>query len=94
MAAVDAEEEEMVHNGEVLPILSASAKNMKIDRLLNAPLPTYDSSVPALIFGPKLRFGCVGGSPVFNSEQHRPAPLLHSPKAALAPCVVDGIRTA
>ena len=56
MAAVDAEEEEMVHNGEVLPILSASAKNMKIDRLLNAPLPTYDSSVPGSYLWTKIAF--------------------------------------
>ena len=46
MATIVTEEEEMMHNGEALPILSASAKNMQIDKLLAAPLPTYTSSVP------------------------------------------------
>jgi len=46
MATIVTEEEEMVHNGEHLPILSASAKRMRIDKLLAAPLPTYTGSVP------------------------------------------------
>ena len=32
MATIVTEEEEMMHNGEALPILSASAKNMKIEK--------------------------------------------------------------
>ena len=62
MAKIVTDEEEMVHNGEALPILSASAKKMNIDKLLNTPLPTYDSSVPGSISGPKLPSGCVAVS--------------------------------
>lgn len=39
MATIVTEDEEMIHNGEALPVLSASAKKMRIDKLLNAPLP-------------------------------------------------------
>lgn len=56
MATIDTEEEEMIHNGEALPILSASAKKMNIDKLLNAPLPTYDSSVPGSFLWTKIAF--------------------------------------
>ena len=56
MAKIVTEEEEMVHNGEALPILSASAKKMNIDKLLNAPLPTYDSSVPGSYLWTKIAF--------------------------------------
>ena len=56
MAEKIAAEEEMVHNGEPLPVLSASAKKMKIDKLLNAPLPTYDSSVPGSFLWTKIAF--------------------------------------
>ena len=56
MATIVTEEEEMVHNGEVLPVLSASAKNMKINKLLNAPLPTYESSVPGSYLWTKIAF--------------------------------------
>jgi len=56
MATIITEEDEMVHNGEALPILSASAKKMKIDKLLNAPLPTYSASVPGSYFWTKVAF--------------------------------------
>ena len=56
MAKIITEQEEMDHNGEALPILSASAKRMKIDKLLNAPLPTYDSSVPGSFLWTKIAF--------------------------------------
>ena len=56
MARSPTEEEEMLHNGEALPVLSASAKKMKIDKLLNAPLPTYDSSVPGSYLWTKVAF--------------------------------------
>ena len=46
----------MTHNGEELPVLSASAKKMKIDKLLAAPLPTYDSSVPGSYLWTKIAF--------------------------------------
>ena len=46
MATIVTDEEQMEHNGEALPILSASAKKMRIDKLLATPLPTYTSSVP------------------------------------------------
>ncbi len=56
MATIITEEDEMMHNGEALPILSASAKNMKIEKLLTAPLPTYDSSVPGSFLWTKVAF--------------------------------------
>jgi 1-acyl-sn-glycerol-3-phosphate acyltransferase len=56
MATIVAEEEEMMHNGEALPVLSASAKKMRIDKLLAAPLPTYTSSVPGSYVWTKLAF--------------------------------------
>ena len=56
MATIVTEEEEMMHNGEALPILSASAKNMKIGKLLAAPLPTYDSAVPGSYLWTKVAF--------------------------------------
>ncbi len=56
MATIVTEEEEMMHNGEALPILSASAKNMKIEKLLATPLPTYDTSVPGSYLWTKIAF--------------------------------------
>ncbi len=56
MATIVTEQDEMVHNGEELPILSASAKRMKIDKLLATPLPTYDGSVPGSYLWTKLAF--------------------------------------
>ena len=49
-------EEEAVHNGEVLPILSASAKKMRIDKLLATPLPTYTNSIPGSYLWTKVAF--------------------------------------
>ncbi|MDP6199185.1 MAG: 1-acyl-sn-glycerol-3-phosphate acyltransferase [Candidatus Poseidonia sp.] len=56
MATIVTEEDEMMHNGEALPILSASAKKMRIDKLLAAPLPTYTSSVPGSFFWTNVAF--------------------------------------
>ena len=56
MATIVTEEEEMMHNGEALPILSASAKKMKIGKLLSTPLPTYDSAVPGSYLWTKIAF--------------------------------------
>ena len=56
MATITTDEDEMTHNGEELPILSASAKKMKIDKLLAAPLPTYDSAVPGSYLWTKIAF--------------------------------------
>ena len=56
MATIVTEDEEMVHNGEALPVLSASAKKMRIDKLLAAPLPTYTSSVPGSYVWTKVAF--------------------------------------
>ena len=56
MATIVTEEEEMIHNGEALPILSASAKKMRIDKLLATPLPTYTSSVPGSYLWTKIAF--------------------------------------
>ena len=38
------------HRGEVLPYLSKSAKNMKMDMLLETPLPTYEGETPGSYF--------------------------------------------
>lgn len=56
MATIVTDEEVMVHNGEELPVLSASAKKMRIDKLLAAPLPTYTSSVPGSYLWTKVAF--------------------------------------
>ncbi len=56
MATIVTEEEELVHNGETLPILSSSAKNMRMDKLLATPLPTYDSTIPGSYFWTKVAF--------------------------------------
>ena len=56
MATIVTEEEEMMHKGEALPILSASAKKMRIDKLLAAPLPRYTSSIPGSWLWTKVAF--------------------------------------
>ncbi len=56
MATIVTEEDEMMHNGETLPVLSASAKKMRIDKLLATPLPTYTSSVPGSYLWTKVAF--------------------------------------
>ena len=42
------------HRGEELPYLSKSAKNMKMDMLLNTPLPTYEGKTPGSYFWTRL----------------------------------------
>ena len=42
------------HRGEVLPYLSKSAKNMKMDMLLDTPLPTYEGKTPGSYFWTKV----------------------------------------
>ena len=42
--------EYLITDGEVLPYLSKSAKNMKMDMLLETPLPTYEGETPGLTF--------------------------------------------
>jgi len=49
-------EDHVVHNGEVLPVLSASAKRMKMMKLLDVPLPTYDTKVPGSLFWTRTAF--------------------------------------
>jgi len=56
MATIVTEQEELEHNGEVLPVLSASAKKMRIDKLLATPLPTPTSSVPGSYLWTKIAF--------------------------------------
>ena len=34
------------HHGEELPVLSKSAKNMKMDKLLSTPMPSFDGQIP------------------------------------------------
>jgi len=38
------------HHGEDLPTLSKSAKKMRMDRLLSAPMPSFDRKVPGSFF--------------------------------------------
>ena len=56
MATIVTEHEELEHNGEALPVLSASAKKMRIDKLLATPLPTATSSVPGSYLWTKIAF--------------------------------------
>jgi hypothetical protein len=34
------------HRGETLPYLSKSAKNMKMDKLLTTPMPSFEGETP------------------------------------------------
>jgi 1-acyl-sn-glycerol-3-phosphate acyltransferase len=56
MSDVDLDTEVVVHNGEVLPILSSSAKKMNMEKLLRAPLPVFDKSTPGSPFWTWLGF--------------------------------------
>ena len=38
------------HHGDLLPELSASASKMKYEKLVNAPLPTFDKDYPGSPF--------------------------------------------
>ena len=44
------------HHGELLPELSKSATNMKYDKLVNAPLPTFDKNYPGSPFFTELGY--------------------------------------
>ena len=44
------------HRGEALPVLSKSSANMKMEKLLNTPMPSYDKSTPGSFFWTKLAF--------------------------------------
>ena len=41
-----ANETDTDHHGEELPVLSKSAENMKMDKLLTTPMPSFDGQVP------------------------------------------------
>ena len=41
-----ANETDIDHHGEELPVLSKSAENMKMDKLLTTPMPSFDGQVP------------------------------------------------
>ena len=57
MAAYDPSGEiELALDPNAVPVLSASAENLQIDKLLSAPLPTYDASVPGSFIWTKLAF--------------------------------------
>ncbi len=47
---------ELALDPNAVPVLSASAENLQIDKLLSAPLPTYDASVPGSFIWTKLAF--------------------------------------
>ena len=42
------------HRGETLPYLSKSAKNMKMDKLLTTPMPSFEGETPGSYFWTKL----------------------------------------
>jgi 1-acyl-sn-glycerol-3-phosphate acyltransferase len=56
MTQADLDTDVVVHNGEVLPILSASAKKMNMEKLLRAPLPVFNRSTPGSPFWTWLGF--------------------------------------
>ncbi|MBT3476655.1 MAG: hypothetical protein HN458_01745, partial [Euryarchaeota archaeon] len=45
-----AKDGEIDHRGDKLPELSKSAKNMRMDKLLSAPMPTFDGNTPGSPF--------------------------------------------
>lgn len=44
------------HRGDALPYLSKSAKNMKMEELLNTPMPTYSGSTPGSYLWTKILY--------------------------------------
>ena len=44
------------HRGDALPYLSKSAKNMKMEELLNTPMPKYSGSTPGSYFWTKVLY--------------------------------------
>lgn len=44
------------HRGEALPYLSKSAKNMKMDKLLSTPMPSFDGETPGSYFWTKILY--------------------------------------
>ena len=44
------------HRGEALPVLSKSSANMKMEKLLNTPMPSFDKNTPGSPFWTKLAF--------------------------------------
>ena len=44
------------HRGDALPYLSKSAKNMKMDKLLETPMPKYSGSTPGSYFWTKILY--------------------------------------
>ena len=44
------------HRGEALPVLSKSSANMKMEKLLNTPMPSFDKDTPGSPFWTKLAF--------------------------------------
>ena len=44
------------HRGEALPVLSKSSANMKMEKLLDTPMPSFDKSIPGSPFWTKFAF--------------------------------------
>jgi 1-acyl-sn-glycerol-3-phosphate acyltransferase len=44
------------HRGEALPVLSKSSANMKMEKLVNTPMPSFDKETPGSPFWTKLAF--------------------------------------
>ncbi|GIR75388.1 MAG: hypothetical protein CM15mP78_00870 [Candidatus Poseidoniales archaeon] len=86
-------EEDLVLNPNAVPVLSSSAKNMNIEKLLAAPLPTYDSSVPGSFVWTKLAFWMCRRVSSVNFEPSRPPRPPLSRFVGPAQCVAGGTPT-
>ena len=60
------------HHGDLLPELSASASKMKYEKLINAPLPTFDKDYPGSPFFMEAQDTlCLGEQYIHNSGHLR-----------------------
>ena len=59
------------HHGDLLPELSASATRMKYDKLIDAPLPTFDKNYPGSPFFTELGYFHAQANNVFSIQNFR-----------------------
>ena len=94
MAAYDPSGEiELALDPNAVPVLSASAENLQIDKLLSAPLPTYDASVPGSFIWTKLAFWMCSGVSSVQFRTTSSTTLVPQSTVALVPCAAGGTRT-
>ena len=80
------------HHGDLLPELSASASKMKYEKLVNAPLPTFDKDYPGSPFSWNWVTLCSGEQYTHSSERFR----LQEPRRFQSTeevCVLRGTQT-